>query len=516
MKFRRLIIIVSSIIIVFVMGLVITYLVLDSNLRANSVSVVQAEQDVFDVQYDELPAELEFISEEEYEAKSVEEESKDQTDEEFRQAIESEYLQVEEEDDKPFDPEGDRDPEGQDEAPGEDEDIYHRVEINDRIYSVLFMGDDARINQPRQRSDSIILISYNRDTHTVHLTSFMRDTLVPNSLTGGSWNRINRPYADGGPGKAINIMNYLFSLDIQRYVIINFSGVFELVDRLGGLDIELTGTEAKVISNIFPEYGKVTEGFNHLNGRQTLAYARMRKIDSDLYRTARQRNVLKTALLKVLETNNIDGFIALMNFALEYVETNIPLDEIITMGYEVFSQGKPEIAEFRVPIDNSYRHASYYGASVLVMDFPTNIRALHQFLFGNTDNVKNTNFGSPSSYGPKTTTKSSGGTEGGGENDATQDGGGGQDGGADGEPEEVFVTTTVPTTERVRTRTTTQPTTIDMIRQPENTGTTAPREPRSTTERRTRPTTTTATQSAPPATTAAAEEAQPVTAVIEQ
>ena len=147
----------------------------------------------------------------------------------------------------------------------EPEDIYEAIEISDRIYNVLVIGDDARITQDHGRSDSMLLCSYNRDTGDIKVVSFMRDMLVP-TTEGGSWKRINSTYASGGSGKTINTINRLFALDIQRYVIVRFDSVFALVDEIDGIDIEITSAEARYVNRIFPEYDQLSEGLAHMNG----------------------------------------------------------------------------------------------------------------------------------------------------------------------------------------------------------------------------------------------------------
>ena len=485
---KKRLIILFSVILVLIVGFTVAYSYIDARLTANSVAIVEAGDGAFDEEFDFAPDEgLEIISEEEY-YRVVEEEDAEITDEEFREAIEDEYLQASGETSSQASSQessqasgessdvtskyatlllaesakganlaadgtgdgGDEGDEGdggdgsvgdEDEA-GEDELIFERVEISDRVYTVLLMGDDARIHEPRGRSDTMILVSYNRDTHVVYIASFMRDMLIPNNAaTGGNWNRINRLYADGGPGKAINTLNQLFSLDIQRYAVVRFSSVFALVDQLGGLDIDLKKNEAGVVSRIFPEFGVVTEGYNHLNGRQTLAYARMRQIDNDFNRTARQRNVLRTTIAKLFESKNIGDIVTLANFAFDQVETNVPLDELLTISYEVFTRGMPEIVEFRMPIDGSYQHATYYGASVLLIDFPKNIRAMHETLFGSSEGVKIAQFRRPSNMGTASTTRAAATTTTPTTTAATEEAvaagaadaeGGGDDGGGDG------------------------------------------------------------------------------------
>ena len=271
-----------------------------------------------------------------------------------------------------------------------DDYIFERSEISDRIVNIMIFGDDARIHETRARSDAMILFTFNRDTNEIHLTSFMRDIFAPQTLDGEDWFLLNAIYAAGGPGRALNVINHLFSLDIQRYVVLRFASVFELVDALGGLELYLRADEADWLSNIFIRYEPLVPGMNLMNGRQVLAYSRLRAIDprGDFVRVDRQRYVIQTAVDRVLAVRTFGEISGLASFALEHVETNIPLSELLTLAFEMYSGGRPEMSEMRVPIDGSFRRAAYRGAFISVIDFRSNIMAVHNFIFGNTNNAR--------------------------------------------------------------------------------------------------------------------------------
>ena len=265
-----------------------------------------------------------------------------------------------------------------------DDYIFERDEISARIFNVLILGDDARQHEARGRADAIMLASFHRDTQQIQFTSFMRDMFVPMTLAGDRWFRINHIHAEGGPGRMINFMNNIFSLDIQYYVVLRFDSIFVLVDILGGLELELTAAEAAAINNVFTRYEPVSEGVNLLNGRQVLFFSRLRVIDSDFARTARQRYVMTAVLDRVLTTRSFREIASLANFALNHVETNIPLSTIISLAHELFMGDPPTISELRIPVDGGFERVVYRGANVLDIDFRMNIAAVHRFIFGTT------------------------------------------------------------------------------------------------------------------------------------
>ena len=374
-------ILLPVIILLLAAGVVFGYTYIDSRLTGNSVGIVRAADEIFNRELAPLPDDIEFLTEDEF-LLLLEEEAEELSPEEMRDAIERDF-------DPNFIEEGFISGSLLDEIAALMimDPIYEREEISDRIINILFLGDDARIHQSRGRSDTIVLISYNRDTRVIQLTSFMRDTLIPISLTSTYWNRINTMHAVGGPGRLINLMNNLFSLDIQRYAVVRFNGVFMLIDALGGLELYLTEAEAELINSIFPDYDEVFMGYNLLDGRQVLAYSRIRVIDHDLARTQRQRNVLTSLLYRILDTSTVNDILPIAEFALDHVETNFNLWELIGLGLELYSGERPIVEELRIPIDRSYYHARYNGASILVMDFQNNIVALHESIYGTADEV---------------------------------------------------------------------------------------------------------------------------------
>ena len=387
---KKAIAIFSVILLVFITGFAVVYNYLDTRLLENSIRIVRAQEGVFNSDIIPFPEGIEIITEEEF-MLTVEEEARELTDVHVRQYIEkffnannttAEFFIGDALDERLV-------------FACIDDYIYERPEISARIYNVLFIGDDARIHQDRGRSNAMILLSYNRDTRIISLTSFMRDILVPINPDGTYWNRLNSMHATGGPGRTINLINRLFSLNIQRYVAVRFSGVFELVDALGGLELELTGAEAAVINRIFPDFDPVCEGLNHLNGRQVLAYSRMRVIDSDFVRTQRQRYVMRAIIDKILDTTNISDIFTLAAFALDHVETNIPLNEILTIVWDMFSGSRPVIEELRIPVVGSFNHGLYYGAYILIIDFTENITALHKHVYGSAAGARIPNFTLP-------------------------------------------------------------------------------------------------------------------------
>jgi len=350
-----------------------------ARLVYGSVQVVYAPEEAFSIEVFDMPEEIREITAEEFMV--MFDQLEDLTDEELRDLIE-----------RVFNPDGLLLPARNSELVTDE--IFMRTEISDRIINIMVLGDDARIHQARSNSDTMILVSINLDTREILLTSFMRDMFVPTTLSGETWFRINSIYRGGGPGRTLNVVNHLFSLDIQRYVVLRFASVFELVDILGGLDLQLREDEAEVINGIFPEFEPLTEGYNHMNGRQVLAYMRMRQWDGrgDFGRTARQRYVLRTVIDRVLESRSFSEIVTMAHFAINHMETNISIEEAISLTWDLYFGERPTVREFRLPQYGTFTHAIFNEAYVLIVNFEKNITALHEFVYGCAEDVNILNF----------------------------------------------------------------------------------------------------------------------------
>jgi len=387
---KRFLIIFPGIFILLAGGLFVTYNIIAARLVYGSVPVVNAPEEAFSMVISDMPGEIQEITAEEFRA--LYDMFDELTDEEIRAFIE-----------RVFNKRGQTNGQmnGQLSSAQNQElvtdAIFERTEISDRIINIMILGDDARIYETRSNSDTMILVSINRDTREILLISFMRDMFVPTRLSGATWFRINTIYAGGGPGRTLNVMNHLFSLDIQRYVVLRFASVFELVDILGGLDLELRADEAVVINRIFPEFEPLREGLNHMNGRQVLAYVRMRQWDGmgDIGRTARQRYVMRTVIDRVLGSRSFTEIITMANYAINHIETNITMDELISLAFDLYMGEKPVVRELRLPENETFTHALFNEAAVLVVNFEKNITALHEFVYGCAEGVNVWNFASP-------------------------------------------------------------------------------------------------------------------------
>ena len=229
----------------------------------------------------------------------------------------------------------------------------------DHLINILLVGQDRQAGQGRQRSDTMILCSYNPNTNEVSLISFLRDLYV--SIPGGySNNRLNAAYAFGGFPLLYKTLEQNFGVKIDGGVEVDFGGFTELIDLIGGVDIYLTAKEAPYVAT------SCKEGINHLNGRNALNYARIRKIDSDFGRTNRQRTLI-LAVFDKLKHSDTATLTSLVNKAMSMVTTDMSDSSITSLVTSFLPKvASVKINTYAVPFDGSYKSTYVRGMAVLV------------------------------------------------------------------------------------------------------------------------------------------------------
>lgn len=256
------------------------------------------------------------------------------------------------------------------------------------VVNIVFFGLDRRNPDQASRSDSIMVVSIDNENKKVKVTSLMRDMYVP--IPGKESNRINAAYAYGGPVLGIKTINTNFNLDIKNYVAVDFFGLEKLIDKVGGVQINVSAAEAKVLNSYLGELNNlngdttsnVKAGLQTLNGRQAVAYSRIRYVGhADYERTERQRRVLNELFKKIKAqgTVKIPGIISQL---LPYVETSLTNSEILDYTLECMKFNTNSIDQYRLPVDGSFKSESIRGMSVLVPDMEKNKSLLHEFIYG--------------------------------------------------------------------------------------------------------------------------------------
>lgn len=246
------------------------------------------------------------------------------------------------------------------------------------IVNILLIGQDRREGEETARSDSMILCTYHRKTGNVTMTSFLRDLYVP--IPGHHDNRINAAYSEGGAELLNDTLRSNFGLHIDGNIEVDFSQFSQIIDLLGGVELELREDEAAEINK---ETGSsLTAGIQTLNGEQALTYARIRKLDADgdFSRTSRQRKVMN-ALMRSYRNIKWKDLLPLMDQLLPLISTDLNYGKLVLLAMEILPKlSDAQITNQRIPADGTFTDERIDGMAVLSADLEANRRILRETL----------------------------------------------------------------------------------------------------------------------------------------
>lgn len=253
--------------------------------------------------------------------------------------------------------------------------------------NILLIGVDQSAPGTRGRSDTMMLARVEPSTGEVRLVSFLRDLYLP--IPGVGKTRLNAAYQHGGEALLKQTLAKNFDLSVDHTVTVNFSMLRDLVDQLGGVELDIAEKERNALNKLIREYnadfgltgGEITEsGTQVLDGRQALCYSRLRKIDSDFQRTSRQQRVLEGVMHRLSEMSKWQLLrLAVQN--LSRVETDLTFGDLAALAPMLAGDGL-SLECTRVPFDGSYQEETIRGMMVLVPDLSACQSKLRRFLQG--------------------------------------------------------------------------------------------------------------------------------------
>ncbi|MBO4467698.1 MAG: LCP family protein [Clostridia bacterium] len=252
-----------------------------------------------------------------------------------------------------------------------------RGQIDGDVMNIALFGIDSRDTDGKSsfngNSDSIMILSLNFKTKKIKIISLLRDTFVPLGWKGEKgYGKINAAYAKGGPTLAVQTIDSIFNLDITEYATVNFYGMADIIDAVGGIDVELTKNEvtARGVNNHgindmideicqkeglkFSDYKVSKWGKQHLNGVQAVAYSRIRYCtnvwgtSNDYGRSDRQRFVMKQLFNSVKDLPK-SRYLSLVKALVPCTETSLEFNKIVDIGWNMMMQ-KPAFEEYRLPM----------------------------------------------------------------------------------------------------------------------------------------------------------------------
>ncbi len=246
----------------------------------------------------------------------------------------------------------------------------------EHIINILLIGQDRRPGEGRQRSDVMLLCSFNTETKELTMTSFMRDMYV--TIPGYQDNKMNAAYAFGGMKLLDKCLEQNFAIHVDGNLEVDFEGFKDVIDLMGGVDISLSNSEA---NSLIAQGYSAHSGVCHLNGEAALSYARNRSIgNGDFSRTARQRKVI-SALFEKCKGMSVTQLNKLMEKALPMITTDLSNRQILDyIGQIVPMLGQMKVNTQQIPAEGTYKYAYIRDMSVLLPDLEKNREVLKKIM----------------------------------------------------------------------------------------------------------------------------------------
>lgn len=268
----------------------------------------------------------------------------------------------------------------------------HVTSDND-ITNILLIGADKRAelgDEENGRSDTVMIATIDNKHNMLKLTSLMRDMWV--DIPGYNQNKFNAAYAFGGAELLYKTIATNFGIQLDGYMEVDFDAFRKIVDKCGGVQVELTEQEANYLNTTNyiqrKKYRNVVPGVNKMNGWQALGYCRIRKIaningtNNDMGRTERQRMVMQSIFEKV-KAMPMSKWSGIIKAVLPDVKTDISNSEILSYATSIVGMGTTKINSYRIPVDGYFTSSSGSDSrgSVLDIDFDSNKQFLQDFIF---------------------------------------------------------------------------------------------------------------------------------------
>ena len=246
--------------------------------------------------------------------------------------------------------------------------------------NVLLIGVD---NGGAGRSDTMLLVRADPLRSEVRMVSFLRDLYV--HIDGLGYTRLNAAYAHGGEGLLRKTLSDQFGVEVHRTVTVHFDLLERLVDDLGGIELDISEPERRHLNALLEDNGEACllaeSGLQRLNGKQTLCFSRIRKLDSDFQRTPRQQAVIAAM---IQQASNLSRW-QLLRMALTYLpqlQTDMTIADVAGLLPLVIQSEELAFHTAQVPFEGAYRDEIISGMMVLAPDLPANREKLQAFLNG--------------------------------------------------------------------------------------------------------------------------------------
>ena len=267
------------------------------------------------------------------------------------------------------------------------------LEVMEEYTNIALFGLDTRQAGSLgkgNRSDTIMIASINNDTKDVKIVSVYRDSYL--NLANDKYRKCNEAYSIGGPEQAVAMLNMNLDMKIDYYMSVDFLAVSEVVDLLGGIEIDVDQYEIEHLNNYTVETAKVTgkstkkltsPGLQKLDGVQATSYCRIRYTQGDDFkRTERQREVLETIAAKA-RTMSASQLDSIVKAVFPMCATNMTVDQLLGFAADALSYEIKGTTGF--PFDVVTDSVGSAGSCVIPVDMEKNVKQLHSYLYGAED-----------------------------------------------------------------------------------------------------------------------------------
>lgn len=255
--------------------------------------------------------------------------------------------------------------------------------------NVALFGVDSRKNELGKgtRSDAIMVASLNRETLEIKISSVFRDTLLEQD--DKSIDKANAAYSYGGPEEAVAVLNKNLDMDIERYVTVNFDALIDVVDSVGGVEIDVTEEEVQYVNGYSTEIKKVTgkdspditgPGLQVLDGIHATAYTRIRYTAGDDFKRAERQRTVLTKIVENLQKASPAQLNKIIDSVFPQVATNFTMAEILDYAKDAFDYKLVETTGF--PFDKTTDELLDVGSVVIPVTLQSNVEQLHKFFYG--------------------------------------------------------------------------------------------------------------------------------------
>lgn len=255
------------------------------------------------------------------------------------------------------------------------------VNHNPDDFNILLLGSDKRTTT--FATDVMILVNIQPKNNLVTLLSIPRDLFV--YIPGWQMNRVNGAFQHGefgyypglGPALVKDTLLYNLGIEIDRYILVDFSGFEEIINILGGVDVPVTCpyTDWRMIDpNLDPEEEDnwhlftVNSGVIHMDGNLALWYARSRKKSSDFDRNRRQQELIRALYSQALRLEMIQYIPDLYEQLSESVVSDFTLYDALTLAPELYNLRSPQIRSYFIDQSLLTRWKTPTGSEVMIPD----------------------------------------------------------------------------------------------------------------------------------------------------